>query len=160
MHGIAGDWRPCDEVSIPYSGNWRLIYDYTTLDVIQFILFFRIQLIKHGWEWWYPKGVWTKRSHNSLGRIDGRECLDGERCSCGTLTLFIKAQSYVMVHIFLSIFGLWDIFHCIHNVVSNKEYFLFHFKWFLFDWDMTIFEWCFSWCWDEHIIPFFKVHVL
>ena len=157
MHGIAGDWRPCDEVSIPYSGNWRLIYGYTTWDLIQFIFFVRIQLIKHGWEWWYPKGPWSKQSHNSLGRIDGRECLDGEMCSRGTLMLFRRAQSYVMVHIFLIFFGLWDIFHCIHNIFFNKEYFLFPLKWFPFDWDMNIFVWCCSRCLVEHTIPFFRV---
>ena len=55
-------------------------------------------------------------------------------------------KPYVMVHQYLFIFVLWDLFHFFQNNISSKDHILFRRKSFLDDQDMSVLVQHFSWC--------------
>ena len=65
-------------------------------------------------------------------------------------TILGGAQPYVLVHQYMLIFLLWDLFHCFHNNISSKNHLLFRRKIFLFDQDMFVLVKQFSRCRFEH----------
>ena len=65
-------------------------------------------------------------------------------------TVLGGAQPYVIVHHYLFIFILWDMFHCVRNNVASKDLLLFCRKIFPDDQDMSVLVQHFSYCQVEH----------
>ena len=54
--------------------------------------------------WFVLRDFCSEGNPIALGSVDGRESLEGEKCTCDILMMLRTTQSYVLVSLFFSIY--------------------------------------------------------